>query len=222
MKYTRKDKQTNKAFMLFISFFGISLLYLGFFKVHWAWNLLTIPIGLTAVISGYKSYKRTKLLIQEIEFDKDKVLVRFLNGSQKEVRNENLRYALLVKKFYKPIRSIELIEKRKSGLFRGKSLGMINLTKWDKNIEPIAVNLIQNGFERKKWKFGWSFADFFMLFAILFGISEGLAENYVGEVSANMSSLVFDSAILASDFQDGLRNKGENLEEKTINRLKKK
>lgn len=220
MKYSRKDNQTNKLLFLFVIAIGIGLIYLGFYKLHWAWNIITFPIGLIISISGYKNYKRTDHKIQELEFKDDKIRIRFLNGTEKEIKNKNLSYSLLVKKFYKPIRSIEIIEKKKIGIFRGKSIGIIDFSKWEKDIEPIAKHLIRNGFERKKWKFGWSFGDFLMIFAILLGMTEGVAESYVDDLEMNLSEPIGDLGEIISDERGKSINESIKSEDKYLKRNK--
>ncbi len=178
MKFSRKDNQTQKILHLLVAVLGICIIYLGYAKLYWTWNVLTFPLGLIIAVSGYKNFKKSDHVIKEINFGDDIICIEYLNGLETEVKTEKLSYSLLVKKFYKPIRSLEIFEKRKVGLFRGKSLGIIHINKWD-NIEDIAKHLIRNKYERKKWKFGWSTTDFLMLFAILIGLTEGVAGGYV-------------------------------------------
>jgi len=220
MKYTRKDNQTNKLFFLFVIAIGIGLIYLGFYKLHWAWNLLTFPIGFITMVSGYKNYKRTDYKIQELEFKDGKIRIKFLNGIEKVIKNKQFSYSLLVKKFYKPIRSIELIEKKKIGLFRGKSLGVIDFAKWENDIEQIAKHLIRNKFERKKWKFGWSFGDFLMIFAIILGMTESAAESYIGDLKIKLSEPIDELGEIISDERDKSINESTESENKYIKRNK--
>ena len=220
MKYTRKDNQTNKLLFLFVIAIGFALIYLGFYKFFWAWNLITFPIGFIMMISGYKNYKRTNYKIQELEFKDDQLCIRFLNGTETEIKNKNLSYALLVKKFHQPIRSVELIEKKKIGLFRGKSIGIIDFAKWENDIEPIAKHLIRNGFERKEWKFGWSFGDFLMIFAILLGTTEGVAKSFIGDVGLNISESIGEVGVLISDERDKTINEITKSEDQYLKRNK--
>jgi hypothetical protein len=220
MKYTRKDNQTNKLLFLFVIAVGIGLIYLGFYKFYWTWNLLTFPIGLITIISGYKNYKRTGYTVQEIEFKDDKLRVKFLNGTEKTIENKNLSYSLLVNKFYKPIRSIELIEKKKIGLFRGKSIGIIYVAKWENDIESIAKHLIRNEFERETWRFGWNFGDFLIVFSILLGITEGVAEDYINGLKSNLSQPISDLGVIISDEKNKSKNKSLKLEDKYLKKNK--
>lgn len=186
-KFNRKDNQTNKVLFLIILLLGMGLIYLGFDRMHWTWNVLTLPLGLVLMISGYKNYKRSNRKIAELDFLSDRLHIVFLDGSKKEILNENLRYSLLVKKYYKPIRSIEFIEKKKISMLRGRSVGKIEITKWENEMEDIARHLIKGGFERKKWRFGWSIGDFLMILSIILGLAEGLAKIYVDEYKMNWS-----------------------------------
>ncbi len=220
MKYTRKDKQTNKLLYLLVVGIGAGILYLGFYKLYWTWNFLTFPIGLITMISGYKNFKRTNFKIQELEFMEDKLRIRFLNGTEKEIEHKQLRYSLLVKKFYKPIRSIEFIEKNKIGLFRGKSIGIIDFAKWEKDIEPIAKHLIRHKLERKEWKFGWSFGDFLMIFALLLGTSEGLAENFIDDMEVHLSESIGDLGEIIADERDRKIQESKESEKKFLNKNK--
>jgi len=222
MKYARKDSKTNKLFYLFVITIGVGLIYLGFYKLYWVWNLLIFPIGLLTMISGYKNYKRTNYKIQELEFKDDIIRIKFLNNTEKEIKKKHLNYSLLVKKFYKPIRSIELIEKKKIGLFRGNSLGIIDIAKWEKDIEPIAKHLILNKFKRKKWKFGWSFGDFLMIFAILLGMTESVAENYIDNLEINLSEPIGDLGEVIADKRIKSINESEESEGKYLKRIKEK
>ena len=188
---------------------GMGFIYLGFYHFHWIWNLFTFPLGLVAMISGYKNYKRTAYKIQELEFRDDHLRIRFLNGTKKEIKSKDLSYSLLVKKFYKPIRSIELIEKKKLGIFRGKSVGIIDFAKWENDIEPLAKHLIRSGFERKKWKFGWSFGDFLMIFAILLGATESAAGNYIVDLGVNISDPIGELGSMISDEKN--KSDGESI-----------
>jgi len=220
MKYTRKDNQTNKLLFLFFIVIGIGLIYVGFYKLHWTWNLLTFPVGLITMISGYKNYKRTGYKIHELEFKDDKIRFKLLNGTEKEIKNKQLSYSLLVKKFYTPIRSIVLIEKKKIDIFRGKSLGFITFSKWETDIESIAKHLIRNKFEREKWKFGWSFGDFLMIFAIIFGMTESVAESYIEDLEINLSKPIGELGEIISDKREKSINESTESEDRYLKRNK--
>ncbi len=189
MIYKRKDKRTKKILHLLVMILGIGFIYLGWSQLHWTWNLLILPLGLLIAVSGYKNFKGTAFEIEELAFSSDGVKITFLNGEQKEIKNENFNYALLVKKSYRPIKAIEFIEKKKIGLFRGKSIGKIGVGKWKESIEDIAVHLIKDNFERKTWAFDWSLGDFLMIFTfLLLGATESIAEDYVEEVRGGITT----------------------------------
>lgn len=199
MKYFRKDRRTNKLLFFFVLVTGIVLIYLGYNKLHWTWNIVAFPFGLILVILGYKNYKRTTNKIHEIEFKDNSIRIILLNGTMKEIKNKQLSYSLLVKKFFKPVRAIQLFEKKNAGLFKLRSLGIIDFSKWENDLKPIAQHLIKNEFERTRWKFGWTTGDLLMFFAIFLGVTEGITERYVGTQLPNLSDPIGDLGTMVSD-----------------------
>lgn len=218
MKYTRKDNKTNKFFFLFIMLIGITLIYLGLYQLRWFWNVLTLPIGFIMIISGFQNYRRTSNKIQEIEFTDDTIQIKFLNGNEKEIQNSQLSYSLLVKKLYKPIRSIELIEKKKNNYSRGKRIGIIDFVKWEKDIEPIARHLVSQNFERKKWKFGWGIGDLLMIFSIILGFTESTTANYIGTLTESLAEPIGDVGVVLSEGRNKKIGESKEAENKYLNK----
>ncbi len=198
-KFRRKDNKTNKVLFILLGLLSLGIIYLGLSKLHWLWNLLTLPIGLSFLITSIINYKKTNHEIHEIEFSKNTVNIKYLNEVYKEISNEKISYSILIKKSVKPVKAIEIIENRKTNLIRGKSLRIIKFSKWESEIELIARALIQNEFQRKKWKFSWGFGDFLLIFAILFGGSENLVEGFIGDVGLNVSDAIGEVGTIISD-----------------------
>jgi len=202
MTYNRTDRNTNKTLFLILSILGLLIIYLGITQLFWAWNILTLPIGLMLCISGYKNFKRTNFIIHQIEFQEDQVRIQYINGTEKIVSNDKFNYSLLVKKFHKPVRSIEFIEKRKIALRRGKSLGKIEIKKWEDDMLPIAKYLIQKGYDRKKWKFSWGAGEFMMIFALVMGFADSIADNFILDISGGIGEISQSIGDLGSEISD--------------------
>lgn len=220
MNYKRKDKGTNKLLYLLVSVAGLAIIYLGFTKFHFLITILTFPIGLIMAISGYKNFKRAKFEIEELDFNEERLFIKFLNGETKEIKNSKLSYSILVKKFYKPIRAIEIIEKKKLGLLRGNSIGKIEIGKWENHLEPIAKHLIRQKYARKKWKFSWGIGDFLMIFSILLGLTEGLAGDYISDIDHSLSEATGSVGEIFSDERIRTIEESEIAEEKFLNKNK--
>lgn len=182
MNFTRNDNKTLKPLYITLGLLALGLLYWGIFILKNWWNLSLIPLGMFLFYYAYKNFKKSSFIIEKVEFENTNISIHYLNGTVKTLPQKQLTYALLVKKFYKPIRSIELREKRKSRLGRTKEkkIGVLDINKWDE-LKNLADYLIHQGYERKKWKFGWGFAEFMMLFAILLQGAEMAADAYVNE-----------------------------------------
>lgn len=217
MRFQRKDNNTNKLFYLGTMVVGLVLIYLGYTYLWWGWNLLIFPIGLMIVLTGYKNYKKENFIIEELEFIEDSLRIKFLNGEIKEIKKEKLSYSLLVQKFYQPVRSIEFIEKKSIGFFRGKSIGKIEVAKWNEDIESIAKYLIRMKLERKKWKFGWSIGDFLMLFSLLFGMAEGMAGDYAIDIENKLSYTIGELGETISDERARSIQQSQEAEKKFLN-----
>lgn len=199
---------------------GVTIIYAGYTYLSWGWNLLVIPIGLFLSISGYKNMKKSKFQVADITFRDDSVLITYVNGEQKSVKNEKLIYAILAKRFIQPVRAIEFREKGKIGLSKGKKIGGLYVSKWP-NLDQIATHLIQNEFSRRKWSFGWSFGEILMVFSLLLGLTESMAESYVGEINSGLDKDVNEIGELIDDEIEKRRDSHQKAEKDFIEKSQK-
>jgi len=177
MIFSRNDQKTWRFFFLIMFLLSLGLIYLGVTKTHGFFNFVVFPFGLLLALKSFQKYRKTFLFVSTIDFQENKVVMTFLNGQTKEVDNALMGYSLLVQKFHEPLRAVELIEKGKLKLRRGKSIGKLKIAKWE-NLPSIAKYLIQNDFKSEKWKFGWGIGDILMLLAMFIGMSGDEDESY--------------------------------------------
>jgi|GEM_PF-1856450 len=226
-QFLRKNNSTKKPFyligLLLFLMFGVW----SFTTLEWYENVFLLPLSLVFAYIFYRNFKKENLMVTSVVFENETVELTFLNGEKEQFAKNEFGYALLVKKFYKPVRQIEFLRVKKGKLWgtSSKTITRFKVNKWD-NLEEIAKYLIVNDFARQKWKFGFGFGEMLMVFSILLGAMETVTESYIGSVDApshrDLSAEMGDVGGDIDDIEKDNRSKYKTNEEKFVEKHKLK
>lgn len=220
MKFSRKDQETGKTSYLLLCLMGLGVVYAGYVQLSWGWNLIVIPSGLLISLWAYKNFRKTRFQIKEIELIKDSLSIIFINGEKQQFEKDKIVYSLLVKKYFKPVRAIEIRKKGKLGFSKGKKIGGLKISKWP-DLEQIAKCFIEHEYRRAKWNFGWGFGEMLMILSILSGAVENLTEHYVGGINDDLARDVGELGSLIDEERKREIESFEESEQKFVNKAKK-
>ncbi|MEM6262870.1 MAG: hypothetical protein AAGI38_10210 [Bacteroidota bacterium] len=219
MKFSRKDNNTGKWGFLAMTLIGLGAMYAGYSELSWAWNFLVMLIGGFMALIGYQNYKKANSAIAEIGFQQKEVTFQFVDGEQKQIKQEKLVYAILVKRSHQPVKAIEFIEKGKIPFTSGKKIGELRVSKWPQ-LENIAKYLIVNEYERKSWRFSWTFGELLMLFGMLLGATEGIAGNYIEEINSGIPHDTISIGESIDDEEERIRDSHRKSEQDFIEKTR--
>ncbi len=167
MKEFERDHVKTKHWLFFsIGIILILLLYLSLTKFYLFFKVITIPFVVLGFFFTVKSFRKEDFIVKKITFNSEKkeVLIEYINGMNKIIEDQDLMFSVLFKRYYKPIRKIQIKIKNKKRPEKTIEVGRMNFSSW-KELQNLGDYLLTHKtIKREKWNFDWSTGE--VLFAL--------------------------------------------------------
>ncbi len=185
--FNRRSNQGLNLQIILLSGIGLLLLYAAFTWVYWLLVPLVLLIAFVCLRAVYSYYRRHQSIIIRLECTKVRLQIEYRNGERKEVFLNQLQYACLLKRRYKPLQSIELFEGSKSLLKRKKSIGRLSRKYWQEDLERLVRYFLKKELKRRKWTFRWGLGEYLFLLSWLVGLGDTWSDAYFEELGSMMN-----------------------------------
>lgn len=147
-----------------------------------------------------RRFKRNQSFVTAISFQENTVVLTFANGKEKSINTKDFAYSLLIKRYYHPVRKIQIREKKKRFPFKPKyrTVGTLSISDW-KNIKETAVYLLESDLQKTDWKYSnlkYIFFLFIGLFEAIIG-DESILTNTIADMDNGntLNRLKFDKTV---------------------------
>lgn len=168
MIFYRKEKKYEFVLPLIVILLSILCAYLCYDRIlSWSKWILIIIASLIG-FSAYKSLKNVYRKIVKIEFISNEVKLYYKNGEEDILQGESFGYALEIKRYINPVRSIQIKteKKKRFGKVKRKNLGVLKFSNWS-DLESLAAYLVKNKYQRSNFSFEFGFFEVLMIIPLL-------------------------------------------------------
>lgn len=129
MKIFEREDLSNKQhyYKILIIIELLLLIALFYFKLHWFFIILVLPILCVDLYSNKRCLNRQQNYIKKVEFNDNKIICTHLNNYKTVIPFENIKFSIREIKFEKDKTEIEIKEKK---FLKSKLIGRLHIDNW--------------------------------------------------------------------------------------------
>ena len=194
MKIFERENLRNKQhyYKILIIIELLLLVALFYFKLHWFFVILALPLLCVDLYSNKRCLNRQQNYIKKIEFNDRKIICTHLNNFKTVIPFENIKFSIREIKFEKNKTEIEIKRKR---FLKSKLIGRLHIDNWSDLFE-IKKEFLKNSITQVKYrpegfwtKYGVLSADILITSAAI-GMSEITGDfNDLGQIVSPISDI---------------------------------
>lgn len=150
MKIFERENLSNKQhyYKILIIIELLLLIALFYFKLHWFFVILALPIVCVDLYSNKRCLNRQQNYIKKIEFNDRKIICTHLNKFKTVIPFEDIKFSIREIKFEKNKTEIEIKQKK---FLKSKLIGRLHIDNWSDLFE-IKKEFLKNSITQVKYR----------------------------------------------------------------------